>query len=240
MIKIKGLTISFDGETILENIDLDIRKNEITTIVGQSGCGKSVLMKTIEGLIKPETGTVFVDGNNIFSLSRKELNSTRRKLAMLFQGAALLDSLNVYQNVALPLMEHSKLAEDKILALVTDKLKLLGLIDVLDKMPSELSGGMKKRVALARAIIMQPEYIIYDEPTTGLDPIIAAEIIELILKLHNNFSITSIIITHDLNCIRKIKGRIAMIYDKKIVFDGTYSDFINDNGVYIKKFISID
>ena len=240
MIEIIGLTINFDGETVLENIDLDIRKNEITTIVGQSGCGKSVLMKTIEGLIIPETGTVLVDESNIFSLSRKELNSTRRKLAMLFQGAALLDSLNVYQNVALPLMEHSKLAEDKILALVTDKLKLLGLIDVLDKMPSELSGGMKKRVALARAIIMQPEYIIYDEPTTGLDPIIAAEIIELILKLHNNFSITSIIITHDLNCIRKIKGRIAMIHDKKIVFDGTYSDFINDNGVYIKKFLSID
>ena len=240
MIEIKGLTISFDGKTVLENIDLDIRKNEITTIVGQSGCGKSVLMKTIEGLINPETGTVFVDGKNIFSLSRKELNSTRRKLAMLFQGAALLDSLNVYQNVALPLMEHSKLSEDKILELVTDKLKLLGLIDVLDKMPSELSGGMKKRVALARAIIMQPEYIIYDEPTTGLDPIIAAEIIELILKLHNNFAVTSIIITHDLNCIRKIKGRIAVIHDKKIVFDGTYNDFINDNGVYIKKFINMN
>ncbi len=240
MIEIKGLTISFDGETVLENIDLDIRKNEITTIVGQSGCGKSVLMKTIEGLINPETGTVSVDGSNIFFLSRKELNSTRRKLAMLFQGAALLDSLNVYQNVALPLMEHSKLSEDKILVLVTDKLKLLGLIDVLDKMPSELSGGMKKRVALARAIIMQPEYIIYDEPTTGLDPIIANEIIELILKLHNNFAVTSIIITHDLNCIRKIKGRIAMIHDKKIVFDGTYNDFINDNGVYIKKFININ
>ena len=240
MIEIKGLTISFDGETVLENIDLDIRKNEITTIVGQSGCGKSVLMKTIEGLINPETGTVLIDGNNIFSLSRRELNSTRRKLAMLFQGAALLDSLNVYQNIALPLMEYSKLSEDKILALVTDKLKLLGLIDVLDKMPSELSGGMKKRVALARAIIMQPEYMIYDEPTTGLDPIIAAEIVELILKLHNNFSITSIIITHDLNCIRKIKGRIAMIHDKKIVFDGTFNDFINDNGVYIKKFINMD
>jgi phospholipid/cholesterol/gamma-HCH transport system ATP-binding protein len=240
VIEIKGLTISFDDETVLENIDLDILKNEITTIVGQSGCGKSVLMKTIEGLINPETGTVLVDGKNIFSLSRRELNSTRRKLAMLFQGAALLDSLNVYQNVALPLMEHSKLSEDKILELVTDKLKLLGLIDVLDKMPSELSGGMKKRVALARAIIMQPEYIIYDEPTTGLDPIIAAEIIELILKLHNNFAVTSIIITHDLNCIRKIKGRIAMIHDKKIVFDGTYDDFINDNGVYIKKFININ
>ncbi len=240
MIEIKGLTISFDGKTVLENIDLNILKNEITTIVGQSGCGKSVLMKTMEGLINPETGTVLVDGKNIFSLSRRELNSTRRKLAMLFQGAALLDSLNVYQNIALPLMEHSKLSEDKILELVTDKLKLLGLIDVLDKMPSELSGGMKKRVALARAIIMQPEYIIYDEPTTGLDPIIAAEIIELILKLHNNFAVTSIIITHDLNCIRKIKGRIAMIHDKKIVFDGTYNDFINDNGVYIKKFININ
>jgi phospholipid/cholesterol/gamma-HCH transport system ATP-binding protein len=240
VIEIKGLTISFDGETVLENIDLDIRKNEITTIVGQSGCGKSVLMKTIEGLINPETGTVLVDGKNIFSLSRKELNSSRRKLAMLFQGAALLDSLNVYQNVALPLMEHSKLSEDKILVLVTDKLKLLGLIDILDKMPSELSGGMKKRVALARAIITQPEYIIYDEPTTGLDPIIAAEIVELILKLHNNFAVTSIIITHDLNCIRKIKGRIAMIHDKKIVFDGTYNDFINDNRVYIKKFVNIN
>ncbi len=238
MIEIKNLLISFGNQEILNNIDFTILENRITIIVGQSGTGKSVLMKCIEGLIEPDEGTIIIDEKNIYTLNKPELNETRKKMAMLFQGSALLDSLNVYQNVALPLIEHTELSEAEILEEVTDKLELVGLKDVLTKMPSELSGGMKKRVALARAIILKPKYIIYDEPTTGLDPIIANEISNLILKLHDQYNIASIIITHDMDCIRKIKGHIMMIHEKKIVFDGTYSDFITDERKIIKGFVN--
>ncbi len=237
MIEIKDLTISFGDQVILKKINLNIPENQITIIVGQSGTGKSVLMKCIEGLIQPAEGSITIDDKNLSTLNKQQLNAVRKNMAMLFQGSALLDSLNVYQNVALPLIEHTDLSEDAILNEVTEKLELVGLKDILTKMPSELSGGMKKRVALARAIILQPKYIIYDEPTTGLDPIIADDISNLILKLHSQYDIASIIITHDLECIRKIKGHIAMIHDKKIVFDGTFEDFINDDRKIIRDFV---
>jgi len=237
MIEIKDLTINFGDQVILKKINLNIPENQITIIVGQSGTGKSVLMKCIEGLLQPAEGSITIDDKNLSTLNKQQLNAVRKNMAMLFQGSALLDSLNVYQNVALPLIEHTDLSEDDILKEVTDKLELVGLKDILTKMPSELSGGMKKRVALARAIILQPKYIIYDEPTTGLDPIIADDISDLILKLHNQYDITSIIITHDLDCIRKIKGHIAMIHEKKIVFDGTFEDFINDDRKIIRDFV---
>ncbi len=238
MIEIKNLSISFSDQEILKNINFTISENKITIIVGQSGTGKSVLMKCIEGLIEPDEGSIIIDEKNIYTLNKPELNETRKMMAMLFQGSALLDSLNVYQNVALPLIEHTELSEAEILEEVTDKLELVGLKDVLTKMPSELSGGMKKRVALARAIILKPKYIIYDEPTTGLDPIIANEISNLILKLQDQYNIASVIITHDMDCIRKIKGHIMMIHEKKIVFDGTYSDFITDERKIIKGFVN--
>lgn len=237
MIEIKNLSISFGDQEILDKINLKIRENQITIIVGQSGTGKSVLMKCIEGLIEPVEGSIIIDEKDLFTLNKLELNETRKKMAMLFQGSALLDSMNVYQNIALPLIEHTNLSEDTILKEVTEKLELVGLKDVLTKMPAELSGGMKKRVALARAIILKPKYIIYDEPTTGLDPIIADEISNLILKLQKQYDIASIIITHDMDCIRKVKGHIAMIHDKKIVFDGTFDDFINDERKIIKEFV---
>jgi len=237
MIEIKNLSISFGEQKILQNLDLTIKENQITIVVGQSGTGKSVLMKCIEGLIEPVKGSIIIDEIDLFTLNKQELNETRKKMAMLFQGSALLDSLNVYQNIALPLIEHTDLSEDAILKEVKEKLELVGLEDVLTKMPSELSGGMKKRVALARAIILKPKYIIYDEPTTGLDPIIAEEISTLILKLQKQYDIASIIITHDMNCIRKIKGNVAMIHDKKIVFDGTFNDFINDERKIIREFV---
>lgn len=237
MIEIKDLTISFNGISVLDKINLTLQQHEITTIVGQSGCGKSVLMKAIEGLIIPESGTILIDEIDLFSLNRKKLKKARRKIAMLFQAAALLDSLNAFQNIALPLKEHTSLSEEEIFQAVEEKLKLVGLVDVMEKMPSELSGGMKKRIALARATILKPDYIIYDEPTTGLDPIIAKEITDLILKLHHESKITSIIITHDLNCIRKVKSNIAMIHNKKIIFDGSYNDFMKANDKIIKEFV---
>ncbi|MDP8201750.1 MAG: ATP-binding cassette domain-containing protein [Candidatus Tenebribacter burtonii] len=237
MIEINNLSISFGKQQILKNIDLTIPENQITIIVGQSGTGKSVLMKSIEGLIEPVEGSIIIDEKDLFILNKFELNKTRKKMAMLFQDSALLDSMNVYQNVALPLIEHTDLSEVAILKEVKEKLELVGLENVLTKMPAELSGGMKKRVALARAIILKPKYIIYDEPTTGLDPIIADEISNLILKLQNQYDIASIIITHDMDCIRKVKGHIAMIHDKKIVFDGTFNNFINDERKIIKEFV---
>ncbi|MBN1948687.1 MAG: ATP-binding cassette domain-containing protein, partial [Candidatus Cloacimonetes bacterium] len=181
MIELRELTIGFSGRTVLDKIDLTIREGEITIIIGRSGCGKSVLMKSIEGLVKPVAGTILIDGVEITQLPEKELYRIRKKMAMLFQGSALLDSLNVYQNVALPLFEHTGGSAEEIRKVVTDNLELVGLPDILDRMPVELSGGMKKRVALARAMVMKPKYIIFDEPTTGLDPVIAAGINALIL-----------------------------------------------------------
>lgn len=237
MIDVRDLTIAFEGEPVLENISLQIPKREITMIMGQSGSGKSVLMKTIEGLYRPSSGSISIDGEDVFSASQKALVKMRKKSAMLFQNSALLDSLTVYQNVALPLVEHSDLTVEEIFELVSEKLELVGLAGIFDKMPSELSGGMKKRVALARAIIMQPDYIIYDEPTTGLDPIIASEIVELIIKLHNSYDIASIIISHDLECLRRLSGRVVMIHDAKIIFDGKYNDFMNSNIEHIRQFL---
>ncbi len=237
MIDIQNISIGFGNQLVLENIDLKIPKNEITVIVGRSGCGKSVLMKTIEGLIVPRTGKILIDGTNVFDLNKNELFNLRKKISMVFQASALLDSLNVFQNIALPLVEHSKLSDTEIEVRVLDKLSQLGLKGAEKKMPAELSGGMKKRVALARALILKPDYIIYDEPTTGLDPIIAEEIIELILKLQNTFNLTSIIITHDLNCVNNLKGHLVLLEDKEIIFDGNYSDVSNVNNDFMNKFL---
>ena len=236
MIEIRDLSVTLSGNEILKNINLEIKKNEIFSLVGQSGSGKSVLMKTVEGLIMPSAGTVVVDGSNMFSIPRKKQNLLRRKMAMLFQGSALLDSLDVFQNVALPLIEHSKLTETEVREKVKHCLELVDLRGIMHTMPSELSGGMKKRVALARAIVLQPEFIIYDEPTTGLDPATADEIIELILILYKEENITPVIITHDFNCLQRLQGRIVMLHDKNIIFDGSYERFINSNNDKIKKF----
>lgn len=237
MIEVKNLTVAFGEKTILENISTKFIKNKITVVAGQSGTGKSVLMKTIERMIIPSSGKVLIDGIDIFSLSNKDLKKIRMKISMLFQSSALLDSLNVFQNVALPIFEHTNKNENEILKIVKEKLELVGLKDILEKMPSELSGGMRKRVALARAIALEPECIIYDEPTTGLDPLIALEIVKLISKMQKHLNITSIVITHDLDCIDKIAENVVMLNNGKICFDGFYKDFKNSENSFIKKFL---
>ncbi len=236
MIKIENLAVRFNNDIVLDGVNLVIPQGEITQILGQSGCGKSVLMKTVEALHKPFRGSIHIDGTDIFSLNRVELNKFRTRIAMLFQGGALLDSLNVYQNVALPIKEHTKKNETEIMEIVVKNLKLVGLSNILNKMPSELSGGMKKRVAIARAISLNPEYIIYDEPTTGLDPMMADDITELILDMHKQRKITTVVITHDQNCINKLKGNISLIHDKKIIFDGTFKDFKNADNQIVRSF----
>jgi len=237
MIEIKNLTVAFGDKIILEKINMRISEGQATIIVGESGSGKSVLAKTIFGLIQPLNGKIFIDNVDLFSLKNKELYEIRKKMAMLFQGSALLDSLNVFQNVALPLVEHTSLTKKEIIEKVKDTLAIVGLPNVLEKMPAELSGGMKKRVALARAVILEPKYIIYDEPTTGLDPNIAGEIINLMVNLQKKIKLTSIVITHDLNCIEKMAEKIVMIDRKNIIFDGNYSDFKDSEKDEIKRFL---
>ncbi len=226
MIEVINLTISINGEEILRNISLIIPDNKITVIAGKSGGGKSVLIKTIDGIMRPQSGKILIDGVDISALKINELNAIRKKMGLLFQGGALFDSMNVFQNIALPLYEHTDYTPDKIEKIVDDKLKILGLNNCSGKYPADLSGGMTKRVALARATILNPKYIFYDEPTTGLDPVTSDEIIDSIHSLHNSGDVSSVIITHDLYCMNKTAEQIIIIGEKAVLFDGDYKSFL--------------
>jgi phospholipid/cholesterol/gamma-HCH transport system ATP-binding protein len=237
MIEIKGVFKSFGDNHVLKGVDLSINKGETIVIIGRSGCGKSVLLKLIMGLMKPDEGKIFIKGDDITSWNDNQLNKLRQKFGMLFQASALFDSMTVDENVGLGLREHTKLTEDEIQKKVKEKLKLVGLSEIEEKKPAELSGGMKKRVGLARAIAMDPEYVLYDEPTTGLDPIMADVINELIINLRNTLSITSIAVTHDIVSAYKIADRIAMLYEGKIVFVGTPEEVKNTDDPVVRQFI---
>ncbi|MCD4828587.1 MAG: ATP-binding cassette domain-containing protein [Candidatus Cloacimonetes bacterium] len=237
MIELVDVTVGFDGKPVLRNISCTFPEGRTTLVVGASGSGKSVLMRTIEGLIRPVSGEVWIDGERIDTHNALHLRQTRRKLSMLFQGAALLDSMNVYQNVALPLVEHTRLEPQEIRRQVREKLALVGLHNVEEAMPSALSGGMRKRVGLARAIILEPRYIIYDEPTTGLDPVIAEEIVRLIQKLRDSLEVTTIVVTHDLECIDRLAERVVMIGEEVKWFEGDYQEFTRSDDKHIRAFL---
>ena len=238
MIQIKGVHKSFAENHVLRGLNLEVHPGEALVIMGRSGCGKSVLLKLIMGLLEPDLGAVEVDGTNIFSLSPRELGQFRLKLGMLFQGAALFDSLTVGGNVGFSLTEHTKLPLRVIAEKVSEKLKMVGLTGIEDLMPSELSGGMKKRVGLARAICNEPKIILYDEPTTGLDPISADGINELIVEMHKRLRVTSITVTHDLKSAYRIATRIAMLYQGKILGIGTPDEIRNSENPIIRQFIT--
>jgi phospholipid/cholesterol/gamma-HCH transport system ATP-binding protein len=208
------------------------------SLIGSSGVGKSVLLKELIGILKPDKGEIFIMGKNIVPLKEEELTRIRRDIGILFQGAALFDSLSVYENIAYPLREHMNLTEKEIKEKIKEKLSLVGLEGVEEKMPDELSGGMKKRVGLARAIAIEPKIILYDEPTTGIDPITAEKINELILSLQNKLGITTIVVTHDLHCVKKVSDRMAMLFDGKIITEGTWDEFENSELKVIKDFIA--
>lgn len=229
---------SFGKHKIHKGIDLKIVKGAITYIIGPSGTGKSVLLKQLCGLMPPTSGKVFVDGQDLTQMKRAELVEMRKKFGILFQNAALFDSMNVYENVAFPLVEHTKKSRDEISRIVTEKLRLVGLRDVEEKMPSELSGGMKKRVGLARAIALDPDIILYDEPTTGLDPIMCDVVDNLIHDTQKELGVTSIVISHDIESTLKIADYIAMLYDGKVVLYGTPEDFKTTDNPYVKQFFS--
>lgn len=237
MIRIKDLHKSFGEQKVLDGINLDIKDGETIAIIGRSGCGKSVLIKHIIGLLKPDRGTIEVDGKIVNNLSEDELYELRKSFGFLFQGAALFDSLTVEENVGLALIENTRMKREEIRKVVDEKLALVNLFGINDKKPAELSGGMKKRVGLARALVTNPKYIIYDEPTTGLDPISSDTIDQLIYDLSKKLKVTSIVVTHDMVSVRKVADRIAMIHDGKIFFDGTFDDFINSDDPVIQNFI---
>jgi len=222
----------------LRGLDLEIPTGEALVVIGRSGCGKSVLLKLIIGILEPDEGSVIIDGVDIFSLSPRELDQFRLKLGMLFQGAALFDSLTVRENVGFSLYEHTDLPADVIMDKVREKLRLVGLAGIEELMPAALSGGMKKRAGLARAIANDPKIILYDEPTTGLDPIMADGINDLILQMHEKLRVSSVTVTHDLKSAYKIAHRIAMLYEGKIIGTGTPEEIKNTDNPVIRQFIT--
>ena len=238
MIEIQGLYKNFGAKQVLKGLDLTIQDGETIVIIGRSGIGKSVLLKHISGIMEPDEGKILIDGTDIFSLSSREQSQFRLNIGMLFQGAALFDSLDVRENVGFSLYEHSSLSESAIAEKVQEKLALVGLRGIEDSMPSELSGGMKKRVGLARAICNDAKIILYDEPTTGLDPINADAINDLILRMQSRLKITSVVVTHDMTSAYKVANRIAMLYDGKIIAMGTPEEIKNTSDPLVKQFIT--
>jgi len=220
-IKIIDIHKSFRGQKVLDGINLEIERGKITVIIGKSGGGKSVLLKHIIGLLQPDSGEIWVDGTEITGLNERALNEVRKSFGMLFQEAALFDSMNVFDNVAFPLREHRAMTENEIEKAVEERLEQVGLLDFKEKIPGELSGGMKKRVGLARALILNPDIILFDEPTSALDPIISLNILDLIKETQSNIKKTFVVISHDILGMFRIADKVAMLSDGKIIEYGT-------------------
>jgi len=237
VIEIKELTKSFGDKPVLRGLNLTIQTGEAVVIIGRSGCGKSVLLKLLTGLMSADSGQILIDGEDITSLRDTDLYRVRRKFGVLFQGSALFDSMTVAENISLGLREHTDLCEDKINEIVEQKLRLVGLSDIENLKPAELSGGMKKRVGLARAIAMDPQYVLYDEPTTGLDPIMADIINELVKRLNEELEVTTIAVTHDMVSAYKIADRIVMLHRGVIIHDGTPEEVKKTDDAVVRQFI---
>ncbi len=238
MIEINNLHKSFGNKKVLRGVNLTIEQGETIVIIGRSGCGKSVLIKHIVGLLVPDSGFVKVENKIVSELSKKELYELRKNFGFLFQGAALFDSMTVEENVSLPLAEsNQKYSKTEIKKIVEEKLTLVELADILNLKPSELSGGMKKRVALARALVTNPAYILYDEPTTGLDPIMSDSIDQMIKDLSEKINVTSIVVTHDMYSVKNVANRVAMMNDGIIYFTGKPAELINSSDKIIQDFI---
>lgn len=238
IIGIKNVYKAFDSKEVHTGVTLSIKKGENITVLGGSGSGKSVLLKEITGLLKPDSGDVIVEGQNIVPMDERELVNVRKNIGMLFQGSALFDSLTVEENIAYPLRENASFLENEIKEIVAKNLELVGLPDIEDKMPSDLSGGMKKRVGLARAMAMNPRILLYDEPTTGLDPPNITRINQLIRDMQAQFGITGVIITHDVQSAFEISDRVAFLYHGKIVFTGTVEEAKNTDVEILSDFIN--
>lgn len=245
-VEIRGVTVRFGRQTVLRDINLIIPRGQTVALLGESGCGKTVLMKTVIGLVKPTSGEVFYDGRDLTSLSDAELTQLRTRFGFVFQQAALFDSMTIQQNVAFPLRQHTRQSDAEIKRTVLQRLAEVGLPDgVVQKKPAELSGGMRKRVGLARALAMSPEIMLYDEPTTGLDPIMSDVINELILRVRRQHPVTSIVVTHDMHSARKVADRVVMLYpfprlkkgESQVIFDGPPSELDRSRDPRVGQFI---
>lgn len=238
MIEIKNVYKNFNSHKVLNGANLNIARGETKVIIGRSGCGKSVLLKHIIGVMRPDAGEVLVEGKELSELSSKELDALRMRMALVFQGGALFDSLTVGENVGFALYEYSKLSHRDIGERVEEALCNVELCGIHKLMPSELSGGMKKRVAIARALCMRPEVILYDEPTTGVDPITADSINELIVHLHDKYKATSVVVTHDMKSAYRIADKIAMLYQGRIIAEGTPDEIRSTDHPVVYQFIN--
>ncbi len=238
MIEIKNIHKKFDNNFVLQGVNLTINQGETLAIIGPSGCGKSVLLKHIVGLLQPDEGCVCIEDKKIDDLNEAELYEVRKLFGFLFQGAALFDSMTIEENISLPLVENNyNYSQSELDRIISEKLELVGLPGIQKKKPSELSGGMKKRVGLARALVTNPKYILYDEPTTGLDPIMSDSIDELIVHLNKEVNVTSIVVTHDMFSVKNVADKVSMMHNGKIYFSGTYDEILNSNDNVIKSFV---
>jgi len=237
MIEVRGLRKSFGPSQVLDGVDLRIEKGESVVIIGRSGGGKSVLLKHLIGLLQPDAGDVLIEGSDIARMSERELLRVRRKFGMLFQGAALFDSLTVAENVGFALRRDGKLTPEEIAQRVAETLEMVDLEGTQAKKPAELSGGMRKRVGLARAIIYRPEIVLYDEPTTGLDPIVADSIDQLILRVCERLTVTTVAVTHDMRSARRIGQRILMLHQGRIHASATPAELFASTDPVVRQFV---
>ncbi len=247
IVEVDNVSVSFDGQPVLRDISLNIPPGQTLALLGESGCGKTVLMKSIIGLVQPTYGTVSFDGEDINQMNDRHLSHVRLRFGFVFQNAALFDSMTIGQNVAFPLRQHGRFTDSQIREMVLSRLSEVGLPDsVVYKKPAELSGGMRKRVGLARALIMNPELIMYDEPTTGLDPIMSDVINELIIRTRRRNPVTSIVVTHDMNTAHKVADRVVMLMpvarlerdEPQIIFDGTVAELDDCRDRRVQQFIN--
>lgn len=238
MIKLVGVEKTLGGQPVLRGVDLTVPRGKLTTIIGRSGEGKSVLLKHMIGLLRPDRGQVWVDGIELSRLRGRELNDVRKRFAMLFQGAALFDSLTVFENVAFPLREKFGLPEHDVKRRVMEKLEQVGLADMGHKYPAELSGGMKKRTGLARALVMEPEIILFDEPTTGLDPLMVKTIHDLIVSMHRAFGFTAVMVSHEIPEIFAISDWVAMLKEGRIIAMAPSEEFQQTTDEAVREFIT--
>jgi len=237
MIEVRGLNKSFGAQSILEDVSFQIDHGESVVIIGRSGGGKSVLLKHVIGLLQPDSGSVLIDGENIVGMNERTLLRVRRKFGMVFQGAALFDSMTVAENVAFGLRRHENLTEMEIAKRVAQTLELVDLPGTERKNPAELSGGMRKRVGLARAIIYEPQIVLYDEPTTGLDPIVSDSIDKLIMRVRDRLKVTSVVVTHDMRSARRVGNHVIMLHDRKIYANCTPESLFASSDPIVRQFI---
>lgn len=246
LVAVKNLTVAFDEVAILKDINVSIRRGQTLAVIGESGCGKTVFMKTLVGLIEPTRGQVYFDGESLSEMTQAEITATRKRFGFVFQNAALFDSMTIFDNVAFPVTQHETVPESELHDRVMHHLLEVGLpADVANKSPSELSGGMRKRVGLARALILKPELVVYDEPTTGLDPIMSDVINELILETRRRYPVTSVVVTHDMHTARKVADRVLMFFPRnrlddsapQVLFDGPPSDLEHAEDSRVRQFV---